>query len=467
MTHLAELAKIWHQKYEQVPSQLEKVKNVGSVVTAFNANVDAVLKISGQRLQELIAITGLTAEEFADCHTNLETPRDVVHGIAKCFACGIAEEWLTEEKSVYDWMSHNLGYDRLQMGGQGGIVANIMALLGVEQVFAHTNSHPQLQAEQFLDLDNLLAFDEHGNPKKATTINRTADTPLIHWIIEFDKGDIFEAWGKHYICPKSNRFIATYDPANLNLVINDGFVRHVTQHGFDYLILSGYHALSSHRNGVELIANSAEQIKNWKQKHPNSIIHLELASTQDKAIRTAIIEKIAPLADSLGLNEREALDALEIISPQKYATLKNAELTASCLFEIIRLIKEKTGAPRIQLHMFGLYITLQNSDFHITPQQNLQGMMLAATIAATKAGTGKLDNRQTLLWAHGQNVGDISLQCLCDLAECLHSADLCQTGLATVDNMNTICVPTILIEKPLTLVGMGDTISSVSLIGAR
>ena len=40
------------------------------------------------------------------------------------------------------------------------------------------------------------------------------------------------------------------------------------------------------------------------------------------------------------------------------------------------------------------------------------------------------------------------------------------TGIGEYAGYDVIAVPTILVEKPVTLVGMGDTISSVSLVGA-
>ena len=42
-----------------------------------------------------------------------------------------------------------------------------------------------------------------------------------------------------------------------------------------------------------------------------------------------------------------------------------------------------------------------------------------------------------------------------------------ETGIFNTPEFDLIAVPTILIEKPVTLVGMGDTISSISLVGAR
>lgn len=462
-----DLQKNWTDLYNVVPAQLNKVKQVGSVATAFNTNIDAVLKISGQRIAELIKMVGLTEADLANEKTQIENAKDVVRGIIKCFRQGIAEEWLCEKSEVYQWMRDNIGYDRLQMGGQGGIVANAMAVIGVQKVYAHTNSHPALQAEQFLDLDNLLGFDANGCPQKAGLIDRVTEDPLIHWIIEFDVGDEVVVDGQKLICPKSNRFIATYDPANIEFKIDEGFVYYLNKKGYDYLILSGYHNLTAERNGVQKVVQNAKMVCKWHELNPRGIIHLELASTQDKSVRQAIIQHIAPLVDSIGLNEREALDALEVIDEKMYAEVKTQELTSPVLFKVLLRIKQAVKTPRIQLHMFGLYITLQNRDFCISPAANRSGMMLAATLAATKCGIGNLNDYDNLLWAHGNAVSEKSLKALNMLADSLNLPKLSLVGIAAYQDLDVIAVPTILIDKPLTLVGMGDTISSVSLIGAR
>ena len=184
--NIENLRDIWQNLYKDVPAQLEKVKAIKSAATGFNTNIDAVLKINGEKLKKLVKDYNLSVSNIENIN-QISKPTDVILGIIKCFSRGIAEEWVTEDKSVYDWMAQNLGYDRLQMGGQGGIIANIMALLQIQKVVVHTNSHPKLQAEQFLDLDNLFALNENGELQKATSVSRDKDIPLIHWIIEFDK----------------------------------------------------------------------------------------------------------------------------------------------------------------------------------------------------------------------------------------------------------------------------------------
>ncbi len=461
----ADLKKIWLEKYKTIPEQLNSLKEIKSAVTAFNANIDAVIKISALKLKTLIDEVGLSLYELENIkQTKILEPKDVIKGIFKCFKNGIAEEWITEEKDVYSWLNEKIGYNRLQMGGQGGIVANALATVGIKQVIAHTNSLPKLQAEQFVKKENLLSFDENGELKPAYLINRENDIPLIHWIIEFDRGDILEIEGQKIKCPKSNRFIATYDPLNLKLVIDKPFMDYVQNNKTQYVILSGFHALTSNNNGVDLIEDIVPELQKWKKNNNEAVFHLEIASTQDIDVRKAIVYKIAPLMDSIGVNERETIDVLEAIGETGLATVCKNNTTAENLFAGIVKIKEKLKVKRIQLHMFGIYVTLQDSNFKITPEQNLKGMMTAAIVAAAKAGTGSIDN---LLFAHGNTVSDVGLIEASNLATSIGQNDLDVNGIARYRQWNLIVVPTILIEKPITLVGMGDTISSISLVAAR
>jgi ADP-dependent phosphofructokinase/glucokinase len=98
-------------------------------------------------------------------------------------------------------------------------------------------------------------------------------------------------------------------------------------------------------------------------------------------------------------------------------------------------------------------------------------MVFAATLAAAKAGTGSLEKEENLLWAHGREVSDHSLKELKALSDYLQMtygiASFESSGIAQTPDFRVVAVPTILIEKTVTLVGMGDTISSLSLVGAR
>ena len=44
----------WHNLYRTAPEQLEKMSQANGLVSAFNANIDAVIKVSGENIQKLI-----------------------------------------------------------------------------------------------------------------------------------------------------------------------------------------------------------------------------------------------------------------------------------------------------------------------------------------------------------------------------------------------------------------------------
>ena len=459
------LKQMWQDHYQIANTQLSKIKKVKGIATGFNANIDAIYKMSAGALSELIKEYHLSLNDLQQIeHCRILSETDFIKGVFKSFTLGAAEEWICEDEKIYKWLQEKIGYDYLQIGGQGGIMANVLAAIGVQKVFAHANSLPKLQAEQFAKLDNLLSFDENGQIKPAYQINRKNDLPLIHWIIEFKRGDIIEIEGKKFKCPKANRFIATYDPLNLKLIVDENFMQNVKAQPLDFVILSGFHAVLAKNGGEQLIENIAKRIKEWKESTPNSIFHIEVASTQDILIRKAIVNNLIGLADSIGINDRETIDLLEALDEKVLWRRCKEQTTAENLLKSLCKIKERTGVKRIQLHMFGLYITLQDKDFILPPKNNLKGMIAASVVAAAKAKNGSIDKKSIQAIPH--DISDVGLIELESLSLALGQPELATTGLGRCRSWDLIAVPTILIENPLTLVGMGDTISSISLVAS-
>lgn len=101
---MTNLAQIWQQYYNNVPVHLQQSVNIGTVATAFNTNIDAVVKISGQRLSILAQQFELKKEDIASAQTSINTPKDAIRGICKCFINGIAEEWLIDNIATAEWL---------------------------------------------------------------------------------------------------------------------------------------------------------------------------------------------------------------------------------------------------------------------------------------------------------------------------------------------------------------------------
>ncbi len=473
-----DLKQAWRKNYQTAPEQLNKMASVSGLISAFNANIDAVIKISGKKIESLIETNQIDAEQLIQSGVRkIESAEDALRGLIHCFKGGIAEEWLIRDKKMFTWLQDQIGYDKLQMGGQGGIVANVMAICGVQAVYVHGAAIPKEQAELFLDRENLITNDEEGKLIKAYSTNREDDISLIHWIIEFDRGDKISIGDQIITCPKSNRFIATYDPLNFKLAIDPYFAYEMAKPEVDleYVILSGYQMLQNvlpdGEPGAERIDLSLRVIDSWKKTHPHALMHLEMASTQDPIMRKYVLDHVAKRVDSLGFNERELIDLLEVIDEIEWVELCNRETSATNLFQGMLKLQSYTNCGRLQLHMFGLYLTLQKKEFSVSPVQNRNGMQLAAVIAAAKAGTGAINEKEVLLWAKDQLVSDQGLQeleALCrSIPELAKQQNFMETGIGQMGDLELIAVPTILIDKPITLVGMGDTISSISLVAAR
>lgn len=467
----------WKENYKTTSEQIKKMSEVNGLISAFNANIDAVITLSGKQIEKLISDFDLDESFFENDKKQIEKTEDILRGFVRCFSKGIAEEWIISDKNVFKKIQNILSYNKLQMGGQGGIIANVAAICDVKNVFVHCASLPEMQAKLFLNLPNLKSVDENKEIKQANKIHRKSDIPLIHYILEFDVNDTINFFGKEIRCPKSNRFIATFDPLNFKLQIDKNFVEKLSEKNiqYEFIILSGYQMLKEKYpegfTGKERIDQSLADIEKLKETGGNSLVHFEIASTQDKVIRKYLIDKIANNVESIGFNERELIDILEVIGEENLAAECNKCTNSVNLFRGMLKVFEYTSSPRMQLHMFGLYITLQKKSFKISAEQNRNGMQTAAVIAAGKAGTGTLEKNENLLWAKNEQVSDIGLKELNNLSEYIEKTfannELNKTGIFEYNNFDVIAVPTIIIDKPITLVGMGDTISSVSLLAAR
>jgi len=464
----------WNEIYQTVTTTATQFSNIPTVLSVFNSNIDAVVKVTPNVFQQWL--DAFTAGPSGDSPKSISNQTDFLDGFIHCFEKGIAQELLITDELLFKQIHEIVGYDRLQMGGQGGIISNVMSVAGVQNVLVHAASLPKEQASLFLDNENLLSSQANGSLAKARSISRDEDLPLIHWILEFNKGDTISVNDKAFTCPKSNRFIATWDPQNFRLALDPSFVVAVNSYDspINYCLLSGYqmltNPLSDGSSPLTRIAESKKVVDQWRNDHPEMIVHFEFASTADITVRKMLFDEMVHWADSVGLNEQELIDLLEVDGNSSLADQCRESLSPAKLVESLIYLFEKNECSRIQLHFFGQYVTIQKRDYPITPEQNLRGMAFAATAAASKAATGAIDTPEALTFAHDMLVQGEAVRAFDEIASWIEStyasSSVRETGIFSSDQFDCIVLPTILVENPVTLVGMGDTISSLSLTGA-
>jgi len=265
--------------------------------------------------------------------------------------------------------------------------------------------------------------------------------------------------------------------------VDPGFDRAMARgsHPLDFILVSGYQLLSAtlpgkkRGSGLARIDETWARVQAWRGAHPGALVHFEWASTQDAEVRRHLAATVAREADSVGCNEQELIALLESLGELTLAS-NCAGLGSVALFQGLRRVFERLKLKRLQLHMYGIYMVLLRPELAslapaYQPLANRSGMILAATLAASKAGTGSLDVPDQLLWADGREISDQSVLELAALDAHLNATEGCgglaMDGMVDLKDCSLVAIPTILVEPPVSLVGLGDTISSMSLVGAR
>jgi ADP-dependent phosphofructokinase/glucokinase len=476
------LAKEWTEKYFQALGEVGR--NIGLCrifITGLNTNIDGLRHVRGQEIEKIINEEKLAEEVLYKLNNpprEIVTFSDVLAGILYCAKTGDGEEWFIREPKITEEIKSVFGYDRLRMGGQCGIMTNVLALMNLK-VIPNVVELPPLQAEQFTSDygEILIPRFESGRIvfKKPLEAAREGDKVFIHWIFEFDNQ--FKAKINHEIvkAPVENRFIATYDDENIKLktdpAFREGTIKVIKEVG--RVILSGYHMLQkSYPDGSkpeDHIRETLELIDSWKERNPEIRIHSEIGFLADPELRKSVLDMVAPKVDSLGLNEDELADNLYTLGwKDNLAEIK--ALDAPKIYKGARKILEKYCLSRIMVHTREFSLSLTTSNYGIHPRDELSSIMFGSLFAATLAHSGNFPTIQTAektLKSGELKVSERGIWEHRKLAEILESEEgypkqkFLEEGF-TESEPSVAFTPSKLTE-PKATVGMGDTITSATL----
>ncbi|MGB9928127.1 MAG: ADP-dependent glucokinase/phosphofructokinase [Methanosarcina sp.] len=279
------------------------------ILCGYNVNIDSVYRISGAEVSAL-----LNSFDRAEILEKINNPpgkiyseSDFIAGLIYCMKNGYGAEWLVFEKQVFEFLkTHFFKKSLVRMGGNAGIMANILSQLGASKVIPNIavpsetqlslfskkaiyfpEAEPQIkedfQAGSKSDLNNLReplkelrnkpekSLEEGSgniseknkigesrnialNPDSNTASNAVSNTIFntaysnqdpIHFVFDFSKGDTFSLYGTEITVPRENRFIATCDHLNFRLYVNPAFEKYALEHirEIDGTLISGFHLL--------------------------------------------------------------------------------------------------------------------------------------------------------------------------------------------------------------------------------
>ncbi|MEW6329590.1 MAG: ADP-dependent glucokinase/phosphofructokinase [Candidatus Micrarchaeota archaeon] len=315
---------------------------------AFNTNIDAVAKIKGKR----VAKTRLPPK---------------LRTLLQCMLAGSQREVAIGLDELV-FLLRNFKPFEFRAGGQAGNGARAAARLGVKSLLHSASKASQQMA--LLNEKNIFIATPKGfeNPTNAVS----TDIPLIHVVLEFEKGDRIN----NKKISRSNRFIASFDPYNTEMLIDENFKHHAQKEiaRLDKAFVSGFHLLA--RDDFEKkIDGVCEVVRDWTSANKNLEIYTELGDFQNENVARAFVKKFLPLCDCVGMDERE-LNQIKRTLRIKQNNLARAALA----------VLQKTEIETILIHTPELALAASRKHGALSLSDSL---VFASVLAALKAKTGE------------------------------------------------------------------------------
>ncbi len=410
-----------------------------NIICAYTVNIDAVYNVQGEKISEFTRSANAQAIK-GELNESIGSRDDLISSLLFCMQQGSGAEILIESQEVASKIEASFPW-QFRLGGNAGIMANVLATLGARPVLNAPALGPRM-AGMLHPVVRVPVSGELKGPVQAAEMSYIGPE-MVHFVFQFKEGDTATTAEGKITAPKDNRFIATYDPVNTRLVSSKHFDSYCLENirDFDGAMLSGFH-LASLEQYQEIFPKKIAQIKSWKDKNPEIFIHIEMGSFQSPLITQALLSNMP--VDSLGLNEDE-LAAAEGSLPGQWQGQGRWQETVQAAQEL----RERLGLFRVAVHTRD-YILSAMLEGKVTAEEELSALQSGADAAAALAATGSASGEPP------EEVNSAGLEAREEF--CSKGAKAAGRGAFLHSGSEIISfMPSLLAREPLITVGLGDT----------
>ncbi|MDD1759196.1 MAG: hypothetical protein LUQ44_01170 [Methanothrix sp.] len=392
------------------------------IICAYPINLDAIHDVEGKEIEVL------SEGARPELREKIASTDDLISVLLCCMREGSGAELLVEGEALARNIHSSFSW-RYRLGGNAGIMANVLAKLG---------AHPVLNAPALSRRMAEMLHPGVGVPVSGSLmdpLSAAGDQEMIHFVFQFIEGEeVITPLGK-IVAQRDNRLIATFDPFNSRLQTNPDFDSYCRKEikDFDGALVSGFHLVPlSHYK--EIFDRKIDQIQSWKEANPAIYIHAEMGSFQRPEIMKYLMKRLP--ADSLGLNEDELARAVDIESGWKG------------MLDGVLQLKRSLGFPRVSVHARDFILSA--AEPMISAESEMIALTRGADAAAAMASTGDIFGTPP------EEINPSGLKAKEDF--CAMGADPLGRGAVMHSGDTTICfVPSLLVRHPRFTVGLGDT----------
>ena len=460
---------------EAVYKALDALKNIRGMFVAYNANIDAIKYLSEADLQRIVdkVDSNELTWRMGQYPRSADTPLDLIARLMISIEHGKAAEIPVYAPQMNEWLEKEIGFDEKKLGGQAGIITNLLSTLDINRVITFVPWLSMDIAERLGDSrDNVLCpVLKKGIMRLVPPPEAAGDKGRTNWILEYRKGTKIRLSGRDITCPRDNRLILSSRPPWLRVKMEDAMLAHL----IDGAVLSGYQLIRKDAGGddgendgyEEEVKNSVDVISALKQVSPQIKIHVEMTSIQDREIREMILSDIIRNnAHSIGMDAVEVANALSVLEQEEMAkaVLKSDE-DITHLFEGAVWLFNELKLERIHVHALGRYVCICTKEGGVKrAEAERDGLLFASSITAARAKYGAVKFASDALNGLSVPISERGIGACTRLMNFLMSLGGKEIIKGVIDLPDYYCitVPTKVVESPAGTVGLGDIISSSS-----
>ncbi|MDY6776558.1 MAG: ADP-dependent glucokinase/phosphofructokinase [Candidatus Nanohaloarchaea archaeon] len=412
-----------------------------TVFLAYNSNVDALTDVD----RDLQSLLDPPREELPE---RIETSEDLSTAIVRSMEKGEGDE-LPLTSDFEEWLENHVEVRRERVGGQAGIMADVLSVLGAEPVL-YTYMLSERQKSVFRNPER-IRFPRADNGLEIVPLEdvRNSEETKVNWVFEFDTDQKF--FGVEPV--KDSRFIAASRLERFNL--EPGRLQEKAQelgNRVDAAILSGYHDLKkSYSDGSTFedhIETGREFIRSLRNGN-DITVQIEYGVTHNEDLRQSIANEIAPESDVV------SLDSHELHFLCRDLGIKIPEDDIASRYRALRDIRDELGVPAVKLHARDYF--LASSEGYRAEDYLAEGFRFASVVAAAKALTGTVNSASDLREGAEVKPSEKGVKAVQDLMDGLKYGDLTRGG-------KPVAVPNRVVGNPESTVGIGDAASASSFV---
>lgn len=421
----------YREYLEAVPGVIARCRETGNrPVVAFTSNYDAIANCDEESFNRLLE-TYLKEEPSYTEEEPIESMEDFARIISYFAINGLGGEVDITSGAVAEELKKSFPM-QYALGGTCAQSTGALSAMGVPVLTHFTD-----QSEDVLVSMDFKGAESVKNGERILLKDCiSGENALIHFIMQYSKGDVLHIGGKEYVIPVSNRLIMQYDQVHKVMPVREDFLSYVEEHAeqvYSYSI-SGFNAILD----MDIMKERANQIKEHlekvKAKNPNVVVYFESAHYISTKIRDYLYGVLAPYMDIMGMNEEELVHLTKMEHPVDKDDIDS-------IINGLDYILEQFPAKGIVMHSkdYSLYYGKKMEGIDLE-----MGLTLGNLMSGTKARAGHYGS-------------------LDDCRENL-KLDLSPVGVSfaeRLERMRTkhtpILVPSRYMEKPSYTIGLGDT----------